>query len=167
MPAGVHNGNRIQGAKRSRIIEAIAQGECVASICRRFRMSPRSVIAVREAEWQTVANRKEVLASQFEQIATAAADRMLQELKSPRKIPLAVLNPVAGVAIDKVAILRGDSISTIRHIHSIDIQDEDIVAFCVSRSEKRAKAAVVEVQALPDAEQAPSANTRNRNPRKH
>jgi hypothetical protein len=68
---------------------------------------------------------------------------------------------------DKIIALSGDNTQAIQHLHLHGLSDEDLVAFAVSRSEKRAKAAVVEVPALPAAEQAPSANTRNRNPRKH
>ena len=133
MPAGVHNGKRIQGAKRSRIVEAIAQGECVAAICRRFRMSPRSVIAVREAEWQKVANRKEVLAAQSEAIANESGDQLLQALQE-RKIPVGQLYQNWGTSIDKSLALRGDSLGTVRHIHSIDITQDDMIAFAVALS---------------------------------
>jgi len=136
MPAGVHNGKRIQGAKRSRIIEAIAQGECVAAICRRFRMSPRSVIAVREAEWQKVANRKEVLAAQSEAIANESGDQLLQALQE-RKIPVGQLYKNWGTSIDKSLALRGDSLGTVRHIHSIDITQDDMIAFAVALSPKQ------------------------------
>jgi hypothetical protein len=37
--------------------------------------SPRVVVAIREIEWQRVAERKSVLAAQSERIATLAADR--------------------------------------------------------------------------------------------
>jgi hypothetical protein len=75
MPAGVHNGSLIQGDRRNAIIEGIAHGQSVASISRRLHCSPRVVVAIREIEWQRVAERKSVLAAQSERIATLAADR--------------------------------------------------------------------------------------------
>jgi len=164
-----HNAKLCPFIDRQRIVAALANGDSVRAIARALHHSPNTVTAVAQQEWKRVGARKERLAAQAEQIATRAADLMLERLhnKGAHDIPVNTLVPVFGVAVDKTLSLRGDSLATIRHIHSIDLSDDDIVAFCVSRSEKRAKAAVVEVQALPDAEQAPSANTRNRNPRKH
>jgi hypothetical protein len=33
--------------------------------------------------------------------------------------------------------LRGDVTQTIRHLHSVDLTDDDLIAFAVARSEKR------------------------------
>jgi hypothetical protein len=171
MPAGVHNGESVQGDKRTRIIEAIAHGESQQSISRRLHHSENTIAAIHAAEWQKVENRKSILAAQAEAISNEAGDQLLEALHQ-RKIPPSQLYQNWGTALDKTMLLRGDSLSTIRHVHSFDLSEDDLVAFALQRSkqldaEKRTKAAVVQVPALPDAEHAPSANTRNRNPRKH
>ncbi len=66
-------------------------------------------------------------------------------------------------------MLRGEPSLTIQHNHT-HTHHQALVErfnFAMERLEKRARAAVVEVPVLPAAGQAPSANTRNRNPRKH
>lgn len=151
MPAGIHNGSLVQGNRRKAIVEAIAHGQSVRSICLRLHCSPRVVVAIREAEWQQVDARKSVLAAQTERIATLAADRLTQELESNRPIHPNALVPIYGVAIDKLLALRGDNVSTVRHLHSIELSDTDLVAFAVARS-KTANARIVEPQtaALPE-----------------
>jgi hypothetical protein len=101
-----------------------------------------------------VSARKQMLAAKHERTAVLALDELLHRLETrPGEIPTPVLNIIGGTSTDKALALRGDSLGTIRHIHSIDISDEDIVAFAVARSQRRskkhAKAAVVEVAALP------------------
>jgi hypothetical protein len=144
MPNGVHNGNLTVGDRRNAIVEGIAHGQSVASICRRLHVSPSVVVAIRSVEWEKVENRKSVLAAQTERIATLAADRLTQELESNRPISPNALVPIYGVAIDKMLALRGDASQTVRHLHSIDLDDNDLIAFAVQRSEKRVKATVIE-----------------------
>jgi hypothetical protein len=59
----------------------------------------------------------------------------------------------AGIATDKLLALSGDAAQTIRHLHFVDLTDDDLIAFAVAgsqqRSEKRVQGAVVEVPALP------------------
>jgi transposase-like protein len=166
MPAGVSNGSSIKGERRARMILALAKGDSITAIAERFSCTRDTVRALDRAAFAEIGQRKERLAAQAEQIALKAFDQLNDHLDNSR-LPANILVPIGGMATDKLLALRGDSVSTIRHIHSVDLTDDDLIAFAVSRSEKRAKAAVVEVQALPDAEQAPSANTRNRNPPKH
>jgi len=145
-----HNAKLCPFIDRQRIVAALANGDSIRAIARALHHSPNTVTAVAQQEWKRVEARKDRIAAQAEQIATRAADLMLERLhnKGAHDIPVNTLVPVFGVAVDKTLSLRGDSLTTIRHIHSIDLSDDDIVAFCVSRSEKRAKAAVVEVPAL-------------------
>jgi hypothetical protein len=170
MPDGVSNGSSIVEPERSKVIDALALGKSVNSIAQDLGVGWATIDAIKQSEWRRIENRKPILTAQAERIATKAFDQLNQHLDAGL-LPASQLVPIGGMALDKVLAIRGDSVSTIRHIHAFDITDEDIVAFAVARSqrrsEKRAQAAVVEIQALPDAEQAPSANTRNRNPRKH
>jgi hypothetical protein len=118
-----------------------------------------TVTAVAEQEWRQVETRKQRLAAQAERNALLAGEQITEALHQQKYTPIALV-PVYGVSLDKALALRGDSVSTIRHLHSFDLSDDDLIAFAVSRSHKRAQAAVVEVPTLTDAEQAPSANTR-------
>jgi len=166
-----HNAKLCPFAIRQRIVNALANGDSKRAISRALRVSNNTVTAVAEQEWQQVEARKHRLAAQYERNANLANDLITADLESakPGDKPLAVLNVISGTATDKILAIRGESSSTVRHIHSVDLREEDVIAFAVHRSkqlkqlsEKRAQAAVVEV-----AEHAPSANTRNRNPRKH
>ena len=94
-----------------------------------------------------MAARKGRIAAQAEQIATKAADRLLDEVASG-KIKGSALVPVFGVAVDKALALRGDASLTLRHEHTHRLTDDDILAFAVARS-KAAQAKVVEERALP------------------
>ena len=161
-----HNAKLCPFIDRQRIVAALANGDSIRAIARALHHSPNTVTAVAQQEWKRVETRKERLAAQAERNAFLAGDQIAEALEE-RKVPIGSLVPFYGVSLDKALALRGESSSTVRHLHSVDLSDEDLIAFAVARSEKRAKAAVVEVPALPDAEQATSANTRNRHPRKH
>jgi transposase-like protein len=151
------------------IVQLLADPDAtVMHIAKRHRVSEHTVRAIRAREAQAIAERKQRLASIFANVAEISAERM-EELAGQANLRDAGIT--AGIATDKLLALSGDVSTTVRHLHSFDLSEDDIIAFAVARSqqlsEKRAQAAVVEVPALPDAEQAPSANTRNRNPRKH
>ncbi len=120
-------------------MSALANGDSKRAIARALRVSNNTVTAVAEQEWQQVEARKARIAAQAEQIASRSADLMLERLngKDARKIPLNVLNPVFGVAVDKTISLRGDASQTVRHLHSIDLTDDDLIAFAVARSQQR------------------------------
>jgi hypothetical protein len=157
-----HNAKLCPLAIRQRIVNALANGDSIRAIARALQVSNNTVVAIRDQDWQQVAARKERIASQAELGATEAGDRLIDAIRSG-VISGQGLIPAFGVCVDKMVALRGDVTQTIRHLHSVDLTDDDLIAFAVARSqqrsEKRAQAAVVE-PALPDAEQAPSANTR-------
>ena len=159
-------------------------GATVMHIAKRHRVSEHTVRAIRAREAVAIAERKQGLASIFANVAEISAERM-EELAGQANLRDAGIT--AGIATDKLIALVGEHSSTVRHIHSIDLSESDIIAFAVQRS-KAIQARVIEqdqqvshrestsalrhiapseVPALPDAEQAASANTRNRNPRKH
>jgi hypothetical protein len=166
-----HNAKLCPFPIRQRIVNALANGDSKRAIARALRVSNNTVTAIAEQEWQQVEARKHRLAAQAERNALVAGEQLSEALEKRKFTPTALV-PVYGVSLDKALALRGDATSTVRCIHSVELQEDDLIAFAVHRSkqlaaQKGTKAAVVEVPALPDAEQAPSANTRNRNPRKH
>lgn len=138
-------------AIRQRIVNALANGDSIRAIARALRVSNNTVVAIRDQDWQQVAARKERIAAQHERAASTALDLINDELEraKPGQISLPVLNVVAGTSSDKLSALRGDSVSTIKHIHSIEISDSDIVAFALMRSKQLAKADVIDVALTP------------------
>ena len=138
-------------AIRQRIVNALANGDSKRAIARTLRVSPSTVSAVAAQEWQQVESRKARIAAKAERIADLAAERLTDHLESREKIPASALVPIFGVAVDKLAILRGDHVLTIHHEHTHSHQVELVNALnaAVQRIEKRAQAAVVEVPALP------------------
>ena len=122
----------------------------VMHIAKRHRVSEHTVRAIRAREAQAIAERKQRLMSIFANVAEISGERM-EELAGQANLRDAGIT--AGIATDKLLALTGDSIQNVHHLHSIDLSDDDLVAFAVMRSkqldaEKR-KAAVVEVPALP------------------
>jgi hypothetical protein len=134
----------------------------IERIAQRHRVSTHTVRAIRKREAVAIAERKQRLMSIFANVAEISAERM-EELAG--QACLRDAGTTAGIATDKLIALSDTGSQTIRHLHFVDLTDDDLIAFAVARSsqrsEKRAQAAVVEVPALP-AE--PGANTRNRNP---
>ena len=65
-----------------------------------------------------MAARKERIAAQAELNATLTAERITNQLKSSKQIPLNILVPVFGVSVDKLLQLRGDASLTIQHTHT-------------------------------------------------
>jgi hypothetical protein len=76
-----------------------------------------TVRAIAEQEWVQVSARKDRIAAQAERAATKAFDLLNQKLDSNGdKITVNQLVPIAGVSVDKLAILRGDVIH-VEHAH--------------------------------------------------
>jgi hypothetical protein len=143
-----HNGKLCSFADRQRIVNALANGDSKRAIARALRVSSNTVTAIAEQEWQRVEARKARLAAQAERNALLAGEQIGEALQK-RKYPPSALVPVYGVSLDKALALRGDVGLTIRHDHTHRIERDDLIAFAVARSQKHAKAAVVEVPALP------------------
>ena len=147
-----HNAKLCPLAIRQRIVNALANGDSIRAIARALQVSNNTVVAIRDQDWQRVAARKERIAAQAELGATEAGDRLIDAIRSGA-ISGQGLIPAFGVCVDKMVALRGDVTQNIRHLHSVDLTDDDLIAFAVARShkrsEKRVQAAVVEVPALP------------------
>jgi len=88
-----------------------------------------------------VSARKQMLASKHERTAALALDELLHRLETrPGEIPTPVLNIIGGTSTDKCLALRGDSVSTIRHLHDwVDLTNDDILAFAVAISPNKTK----------------------------
>jgi hypothetical protein len=133
------------------IVQLLADpAAAVMHIAKRHRVSEHTVRAIRAREAVAIAERKQRLASIFANVAEIASERM-EELAG--KANLRDAGTTAGIATDKLIALSDTGSQTIRHLHFVDLTDDDLVAFAVARShqrsEKRAQAAVVEVPALP------------------
>jgi hypothetical protein len=169
-PKGNYTGERVKLLRPEtyrRVVRLLAEPReyvSIREICRQCHVTDDTVKAIEKREAVPIAARKQTLMLQAARIAQLAADRVEDQIGDA---PLTQSVVTFGVMTDKLIALSGDNTQNIHHLHSFDLSEDDIIAFAVSRSEKRAQAAVVEVPALPDAEQAPSANTRNRHPRKH
>src|SRR5437899_3652 len=145
-----HNAKRCAFPIRQRIVNALANGDSKRAIARALRISNNTVTAIAEQEWQQVEARKAILAAQAEHNALVAGQQIAEAL-SQHKVPINSLVPVYGVSLDKALALRGDPSLTIRHEHTHTHQHQLVSALnnAIARIEKRAKAAVVEVPALP------------------
>jgi hypothetical protein len=156
-----HNANCCALFIRQRIVTALAQGDSQRSIARTLRVSPSTVSAVAVQQWEQVETRKRRLAAQAERNAFLAGDQIAEALEQ-RKVSINSLVPFYGVSIDKARALRGDPALTIQHHHTHTHQHELIQALnnAVEQIKKRAKAAVVEVPALPAARRVTRARKR-------
>jgi len=133
---GRHSLKLLDGRSRANIARALAEGESCRSISRRLHHSIHTVLAVRDADWQQIAARKERIAAQCERNATVAAEQIAERLET-EKLSANQLVPVLGVSVDKMLALRGDNMQTLHHIHSFDFTDDDIIAWmCADATDK-------------------------------
>src|SRR6516165_10365073 len=133
-----HNAKLCPMAIRERIVNALANGDSQRAIARHLKVSPLTVRAIAEQEWEQVEARKGRIAAQAERLATKALDLLNQKLDSDGdKITVNQLVPIAGVAVDKLLALRSDGQLRIafdhqhQHIHAHITQDmslNDILA---------------------------------------
>jgi hypothetical protein len=157
-PKGNSTGERVKLLRPEtyrRVVRLLAEPRehvSIREICRQCHVTDDTVKAIEQREAVPIAARKQTLMLQAARIAKLAADRVEDQIGDA---PLTQSVVTFGVMTDKLIALASDNVSTIRHLHSFDLSDDDLIAFAVSRSHKRAQA-----PALPDAEQAPSANTR-------
>src|SRR5262249_19816309 len=144
-----HTAKLCRARTRQAIVNALASGDSKRAIARQLGVSNNTVTAVAAQEWEQVAARKYRIAGQAERAATRAFDELNQRLDAPNQISTQLLIPIAGMSVDKMLSLRGDSALTIRHEHTHRLTDEDIIAFAVARAQKPAREHVVEAEALP------------------
>ena len=130
-------------AIRERIVNALANGDSQRAIARHLKVSPLTVRAIAEQEWEQVEARKGRIAAQAERLATKALDLLNQKLDSDGdKITVNQLVPIAGVAVDKLLALRSDGQLRIafdhqhQHIHA-HIRDDLPLSEILARLPKR------------------------------
>jgi hypothetical protein len=137
-----HNAKLCSLVSRERIVNALAAGDSQRAIARHLRVSPMTVRAIADQEWEQVSARKDRIAAQSEKNATRAAELIAEKLEH-QDVPLNVLVPVYGVSVDKALALRGDAQLRIafdqphQHIHAhITPQSfEEILAHLPSRND--------------------------------
>jgi hypothetical protein len=112
-----HNAKLCPLVIQERIINALASGDSKSAIARALGVSRNTVQAIEEQQWSKVEQRKARIAAQSERNATRAAERISAKLESPEDIPLNLLVPVFGVAVDKMLVLRGDASQIVKHEH--------------------------------------------------
>jgi hypothetical protein len=117
-----HNGKFCSFSNRQRIVNALAAGDPKYLIARALHVSEHTVYAVAEQEWQKVTERKARIAAQFERIATKSCDLLAQKLETDgHKLTANQLVPIAGLAADKLLVLRGDA-NVIAHVdHTVHV----------------------------------------------
>jgi hypothetical protein len=104
-----HNGKFCSFENRERIINGLANGEPKCAIAKALHVSPSTVDAVAEQEWVKLESRKARIAAQFERIATKSCDLLAQKLDTEgHNLTANQLVPIAGVAVDKLQVLRGE-----------------------------------------------------------
>ena len=119
-----YTGSKIAPKRKAQIIALLGAGETVTEIARRTRACRNVVIAIRNANYNEIQHRKELLALKFERIALAATDQLQDSLDGEKPLSPQQLVPIAGVAVDKALALRGDSQLRIafdhahQHIHA-------------------------------------------------
>jgi hypothetical protein len=138
-----HNAKLCSLAIRERIVNALANGDSQRAIARHLKVSPLTVRAIAEQEWEQVEARKGRIAAQAERLATKALDLLNQKLdKDGEKITVNQLVPIAGVAVDKLLALRSDGQLRIafdqphQHIHA-HIRDDLPLSEILARLPKR------------------------------
>jgi hypothetical protein len=142
------------------IVQLLADpGVKIEHIAQQQRVSTHTVRAIRQREAVAIAERKQRLTSIFANVAEIAAERM-EELAGQASLRDA--GTTAGIATDKLLALSSDGSITIHHEHTHSHQHELVAALnaAVEQIEKRAKAAVVEVPALPTARRVTTARKR-------
>jgi hypothetical protein len=159
-PSGRFTGERLLRERPRvyrKVVELLAEpGMSINQITKLCRVSEHTVRAVRGREAISIAERKQRLISIFGNVAEIASERM-EELAG--KANLRDAGTTAGIATDKLIALSDTGSQTIRHLHFVDLTDDDLIAFAVARS-KTVQARVVEPPALTDQDQLETAPCR-------
>jgi len=124
------------------IVQLLADpGATLMHIAKRHRVSEHTVRAIRAREAQAIAERKQGLMSIFANVAEISAERM-EELAG--KANLRDAGITAGIATDKLLALSGEPTFTLRHEHTHRLSKDDILAFALARSQKRARVQMID-----------------------
>jgi hypothetical protein len=120
---GNYTGSKIAPKRKAQIIALLGAGETVTEIARRTRACRNVIIAIRNANYNEIQHRKELLAAKAERAAFDAVEQIQDHLDKGKLSPQQLV-PVFGVLVDKALALRGDSQLRIafdqphQHIHA-------------------------------------------------
>lgn len=115
--SGSYTGERLRTEREERIVNLLSLGEPVAAIAKLTRSSRNTVDAVRARRWSDIEQRKTLIRDSAARLAVKGFDRLNEEMDAG-KIKGSLLVPVTGMAVDKLQILSGDPMLTIRHEHA-------------------------------------------------
>ena len=104
---GNYTGSRIAPKRKAQIIALLGAGETVMEIARRTRACRNVIIAIRNANYNEIQQRKELLAAKAERAAFDAVEQIQDRLDEGKLSPQQLV-PIFGVLVDKALALRGD-----------------------------------------------------------
>ena len=99
------------------VIALLAQGTSDARIAKLCRVSRNTVAAVKQAEAQTIEQRKQTILATAARVAELGFERIEEELAAGNFKGVQLV-PVAGMSVDKVLALSGDPAIRIQHEHA-------------------------------------------------
>jgi hypothetical protein len=120
---GNYTGSKIAPKRKAQIIALLGAGETVTEIARRTRACRNVIIAIRNANYNEIQQRKDLLAAKAERAAFDAVEQIQDRLDEGKLSPQQLV-PVFGVLVDKALALRGDAQFRIaldhahQHIHA-------------------------------------------------
>ena len=113
-----HNARYLDEVDRHAIVLALGEGKSVESIARSLHHSKWTIMAVRDRDAHEVARIKQRRIMQWERVADQALDHLNDKLaRGGASLSPRALAPIAGIATDKIAILRGDPLLAVQHQH--------------------------------------------------
>src|SRR5215471_1772356 len=104
---GNYTGSKIAPKRKAQIIALLGAGETVTEIARRTRACRNVIMAIRNANYNEIQHRKELLAAKAERAAFDAVEQIQDRLDEGKLSPQQLV-PVFGVLVDKALALRGD-----------------------------------------------------------
>jgi len=105
---GNYTGSKIAPKRKAQIIALLGAGETVTEIARRTRACRNVIMAIRNANYNEIQQRKELLAAKAERAAFDAVEQIQDHLDEGKLSPQQLV-PVFGVLVDKALALRGDA----------------------------------------------------------
>jgi hypothetical protein len=122
---GNYTAQRCKPKVRARIVNLLAQGQYISRIAEELSVANNTVMAIRDQECNEIQARKQLIASQAARAATVAFDQLNHRLDT-EIIPTSMLVPIAGMSVDKLALLSNDPQQinvTHTHTHQVNIHE--------------------------------------------
>lgn len=122
--AGKATGERIDGARKRRVIELVSNGATINKTSKAVKLGWQTVAAIVELESETIAKRKTMLSDKFATIAMLGAERLKAEVLT---LPPGSLIPAVGMACDKVLAITQEPQSQLsQHLH-VHLEKVDLI----------------------------------------